>query len=177
MLLYSSIFFASLASLASLALNILHPVKINHFEQIMQNEPNLRKDKMNINYYKKRDYKENCGCEDQKNEPKRTQFLPTGRRRIKINHFDQIMQNKPNFKNDKMTINYYTKTNYKEKTHSRQRKNKPNQTQFKRAVRDAISDKLGTDYWLMTKKLIFFSPKIHIITAQKIGLLTGESNG
>ena len=40
----------------------------------MQNEPNLRKPKMNINYYKEMCYKENCLCEPRKNEPKRTQF-------------------------------------------------------------------------------------------------------
>ena len=48
--------------------------KINHFELIMQNEPNLRNDKMNINFYPTSDYEEKHICEGLKNEPKRTQF-------------------------------------------------------------------------------------------------------
>ena len=40
------------------------------------------------------------------------------------------MQNKPNLRNEKMNITYYTKTNYKQKRLSGQQKNKPNQTQF-----------------------------------------------
>ena len=40
----------------------------------MQNKPNLRNAKMNLNHYTEMRYKENCLCQGQKNEPKRTQF-------------------------------------------------------------------------------------------------------
>jgi hypothetical protein len=40
----------------------------------MQNKANLQGDKMNINYYKERDYKENRLGRKLKNKPKQTQF-------------------------------------------------------------------------------------------------------
>ena len=48
--------------------------KINHFEQFMQNKPNLRNDKMNINLYSRKDYRNLYLCGDLKNKPNQTQF-------------------------------------------------------------------------------------------------------
>ncbi len=46
----------------------------------MQNKPNLRNDKMNINFYSRKDYEQKHQCENRKNEPKtnpkRTQNKP-----------------------------------------------------------------------------------------------------
>ena len=40
----------------------------------MQNEPNLRNEKMNINYYPKSNYENKPLGQGRENEPKRTQF-------------------------------------------------------------------------------------------------------
>ena len=42
----------------------------------------------------------------------------------------QNMQNKPNLPNAKMNLNYYPRTDYKNKNLCQGQKNKPNQTQF-----------------------------------------------
>ncbi|MBC8471063.1 MAG: hypothetical protein H8D56_16450 [Planctomycetes bacterium] len=43
----------------------------------------------------------------------------------------QIMQNKPNLRNDKMSANLFTTRDYEENDHSGHQKTKPIQTQFK----------------------------------------------
>ena len=95
-----------------------------HAILFMQNEPNFKNTKMNINCYKKSVYKD-IHCEGSvKNEPKRTQF------RSHSATIHLFMQNKPNLQGGRMNINSYKTSNYEEKHLAGNSKNKPKQTQF-----------------------------------------------
>ena len=99
----------------------------------MQNEPNFKNTKMNINCYTTNNYNENCGCEDKKNEPKRTQLAPSfspsacrggvGDDIRNTRHL--FMQNKANLQGDEMNVTYYKKTSYNENRPGGESKNKP----------------------------------------------------
>ena len=147
------------------------PQYAKHAILFMQNEPNFKNTKTNINHYAKSIYKQKTLTAQQKNEPKRTQFK-THRATIHL-----FMQNKANFKNAKMNINYYTTNNYNENRLRQGRKNKPKtnpnkpkQTQFSLLLR-ANSCNL-----LLNLFPVPIFQKMHIITAQKIGQLTGQNN-
>ena len=80
---------------------------------------------MNLNYYKTSNYGQKPLTAQRKNEPKRTQ-LKSHSAGIHL-----FMQNKANFRKDKMNLNYYPTSNYEQKPLTGQQKNKPKQTQFK----------------------------------------------
>ena len=93
---------------------------LNHTRHLfMQNEPNFKNAKMNINYYPTTNYNENRLAGQQKNEPKRTQFRS---HRAGIHLF---MQNKANLQGGKMNITSYKTSNYNENCLTGESKNKP----------------------------------------------------
>ena len=116
------ILFASFASLATFALNIfnpiIHPVILSK-DKIMQNEPNFKNTKTNINNYTKSIYKQKPPTAQQKNEPKRTQF------RSHTAGIHLFMQNKANLQGGKMNITSYKTNNYNKNPLCQGRKNKP----------------------------------------------------
>ncbi len=79
----------------------------------MQNKPNFRRARMNVNLILTKDYR------------KKEDF--------------KVRKNKPNFQKAKMNVNPYIPTDYEKETTLRPQKNKPNQSQFHLPQRRALS--------------------------------------
>jgi len=82
----------------------------------MQNKPNFRKAKMDVNIYYTNGYENKSDWTLGENKPNQTQFKP---------------KTNPIFKIPKMSVSDIITRNYKNLSCWRGRKNKPNQTQFK----------------------------------------------
>ena len=108
---------------------ILRAYKALHLSRVlykstlfMQNKPNFRKVKMNLNFYPTKDYENKSNWNLAKTKPIQTQY------KAKTN---------PISSKAKMNANAFSQKDYENETAFRPQKNKPNQTQFQ------IDDFLG----------------------------------
>ena len=84
-----------------------------------------------------------------------------------VRNYKQIMQNKPNFENDKMDISLDLAKDYKEYTDNTHGKTNPNKANFKRGIYSLtgqsrfitmVADKIGKIYggdWCLVVPLVF----------------------
>ena len=111
-----------------------NPLQISYF--IMQNEPNFRKVKLNVNKEMAREYAKKTLGQHGKNEPK-TNPIRTQSKPIKANfpaprgETNPIQtQYKPNLLNAQMNVTSFLTKDYENVPLRRRGENKPNQTQF-----------------------------------------------
>ena len=131
-----------------------------HAILFMQNEPNFKNTKTNINHYTKSIYKQKPPTTQQKNEPKRTQF------RSHSAGIHLFMQNKANLPGGKMNINLYKTRNYKQNRLAGKSKNKPKQTQFSLPFPTTVQHQLG-----YCRKIGAGQFKTHMQDNDKFGIL------
>ena len=119
------------------------PKTTKNEQLFMQNEPNFKNSKINVNSYLTRAYEDFRPCERRKNEPN-TNPIRTQTNPIKANLTQfQSKTNpiKPNLLNTQMNVNSYLARYYEDNRLFGLRQNKPNQTQFQTRHQQQISNR------------------------------------